>query len=309
MNSLQALRDQHLTGALSKHDYIQKMYAQHHAQLFDYAAYLSQTDVASIEIRDSKVIMTSKKYGIRMVCPEGDHRVAPVESLNFLGYEEKDANMMLKLVPERSVVLDVGANMGWYSLLLARQVKDCRIHAFEPIPKTYSFLTQNIALNQIENVTAHHFGLSNERKDLTFYFYPEGSGNASSANLSERSDAELVTCHVERLDDFVQENNLCIDFIKCDVEGAELFAFQGALKTLQKDQPIVFTEMLRKWSAKFNYHPNEILALFTRLGYRCFYADGATLTELTEMTDETIETNFFFLHTDKHQHLVSALAC
>ena len=309
MNSLQTMRNLHLTGTLTKHEYIQKMYDQYHAQLFAYAAYLPQTDVESIEIRDGKVMMTSKKYGIRMVCPEGDHRVAPVESLNFMSYEEKDADMVLKLVPEHSVVLDVGANMGWYSLLLARQVKGCQIHAFEPIPKTYSFLAQNIALNQVENVTAHHFGLSNERKDLTFYFYPEGSGNASSANLSERSDAELVTCHVERLDDFVQENNLCVDFIKCDVEGAELFAFQGAVATLQKDKPVVFTEMLRKWLAKFNYHPNEILALFTRLGYRCFYADGAVLKELTEMTDDTIETNFFFLHAEKHQHFVRALVC
>lgn len=70
---------------------------------------------------------------------------------------------------------------------------------------------------------------------------------------------------------------------------------QGALKTLKQDQPVVFTEMLRKWAAKFNYHPNEVIALFTSLGYECFYAsiDG-TLLDFNEMTDETKETNFFF---------------
>lgn len=307
MTSLQEIRDQHLSGALSKPDYIKKMYQLRHAQLFEYAKYLKDTDVESIEIHDGAVVMTSRKYGIKMQCPEGDHRVAPVESLNFQNYEEKDASMILKLVPEQGVVFDVGANMGWYSLLIARQVKGCQIHAFEPIPKTYSFLVKNIDLNQAESVTAHHFGLSNERKDLTFYFYPEGSGNASSANLSERTDAELVTCHVERLDDFVSINKLRVDFIKCDVEGAELFAFQGAKETLQRDKPIVFTEMLRKWAAKFDYHPNEILALFSSLGYRCFYADGGTLKEMTEMTDETVETNFFFLHTEKHQQLIDEL--
>ncbi len=202
MKSLQEIRDQHFSGALSKPEYIQAMYQLHHAQLFDYAKYLKETDVESIEIRGGSVVMTSRKYGIRMACPEGDYRVAPVESLNFQNYEEKDASMILKLVPEQGVVFDVGANMGWYSLLIARKVKGCQIHAFEPIPKTYSFLIKNIDLNQASSVTAHHFGLSSERKDLTFYFYPEGSGNASSANLSERADAELVTCHVERLDDF-----------------------------------------------------------------------------------------------------------
>ena len=304
MTTLQELRKQHVFGTLNKPEYIQKMYQLHHSQLFEYAKYLANTDVCSIEIRDEEVIMTSRKYGIKMQCPEGDHRVAPIEALNFKSYEEKDAYMILNLVPQNSVVLDVGANMGWYSLLIASRIKGCKIHAFEPILKTYTFLKKNIKLNQAANVTAHHFGLSNEPKELTFYFYPEGSGNASSANLSERKDAELVTCHVEKLDDFVNLNNLKVDFIKCDVEGAELFAFQGALKTLQRDQPIVFTEMLRKWAAKFNYHPNEIFKLFSLLGYRCFYADGAFLIELFEMTDETVETNFFFLHSKKHLHII-----
>jgi len=306
MTSLQETRSQHLSGALNKPAYIQAMYQRFHAQLFDYARYLSQTDVESIEIRDGAIVMTSRKYGIKMQCPEGDHRVAPIESLNFQSYEEKDASMILKLVPNQSVVLDVGANMGWYSLLIACHVKGCQIHAFEPIPKTYSFLLKNIALNQVSNITAHHFGLSNEPKDLTFYFYPEGSGNASSENLSERIDAELVTCRVEKLDDFVNTNNLHVDFIKCDIEGAELFAFQGATETLKRDQPIVFTEMLRKWAAKFNYHPNEIISLFSSFGYQCFYAEGKALKLITEMTDETLETNFFFLHPEKHFQLIES---
>lgn len=307
MTSLQEMRDKHLSGALNKPEYIRNMYQRRHAQLFEYAKYLSQTDIESIEIRDGRVIMTLKKYGVRMLCPEGDYRVAPIESLNFLSYEEKDANMILKLISERSVVFDIGANMGWLSLVIARQVTGCKIHTFEPIPKTYSFLIQNIKLNQVVNIVAHPFGLSNERKDLTFYFYPEGSGNASSVNLSERTDAELLTCHVERLDDFVTSNNLHVDFIKCDVEGAELLAFQGAMETLQRDKPIVFTEMLRKWAAKFNYHPNEIIALLSSLGYRCFYANGSILKELAEMTDETTETNFFFLHSQQHVSLIASL--
>lgn len=307
MTSLQEMRDRFLSGGLSKPEYIQKMYQLRHAQLFEYARYLPQTDVESIEIRAGKVIMTSKKYGIRMLCPEGDHRVAPIESLNFMSYEEKDANMILKLAPSKGVMFDIGANMGWYSLLIAHQSKDCLVHAFEPIPKTYSFLKQNVELNNLPNIQTHHFGLSNERKDLTFYFYPEGSGNASSANLSERADAELITCHVERLDDFVKTNDLHVDFIKCDVEGAELFAFQGGIETLRRDKPIVFTEMLRKWAAKFDYHPNEIIALFSSIGYRCFYADGAALRELKEMTEETVETNFFFLHSEKHCRLTDEL--
>ena len=308
MTSLQEIRDQHLSGTLSKPEYIKNMYQLYHAQLFEYAKYLPQTDISSIEIRHGQVIMTSKKYGVRMVCPEGDQRVAPIESLNFLGYEEKDTNMILKLVPEQGIVLDVGANMGWYSLLIANHSKAKEIHAFEPVPKTYSYLAKNIELNNVTNVIIHPFGLSNECNELTFYYYPEGSGNASSRNLSERKDAELIICQVERLDAFVSERNLHVDFIKCDVEGAELFAFQGATETLKKDRPVVFAEMLRKWAAKFDYHPNEIIDLFSALEYSCFYAEGGKLIELNKITNATVETNFFFLHAQKHQSQIGLLS-
>lgn len=300
-------RNDFLNARIAKPEFIRTMYQEHHSKLFDYANYLKQTNIASIEIADDTVVITSRDKGIKMICPFGDYRVASIEALNFLDYETIDSAMIMRLVSPKDCVIDIGANMGWYSINIARTYPLCKVHAFEPIPKTYSYLEQNIKLNKVANIVAHHFGLSSEKKDITFYFYPEGSGNASSANLSERTDAELVTCHVERLDDFVSANNLLVDFIKCDIEGAELFAFKGAMETLQRDKPIVFTEMLRKWAAKFNYHPNKIITLFLSLRYRCFYAEGSTLKEITEMTDETLETNFFFLHTGKHHQLIEEL--
>jgi FkbM family methyltransferase len=296
-----------LEGRIAKPDFIHTMYQEHHAKLFDFAEFLKQTNISSIEISDDTVLMTSRDRGVRMICPLGDHRVAPVEALNFLDYESADSAMIMRLASPNDCVIDIGANMGWYSINIAKTYPASKVHAFEPIPKTYSFLEKNIQLNKVSNITAYPFGLSNERKDLTFYFYPEGSGNASSANLSERTDAELVTCHVERLDDFVASSNLHVDFIKCDVEGAELFAFQGATETLKRDKPIVFTEMLRKWAAKFGYHPNQIISLFSSLGYRCYFTNQAGLKEIQVMTDETVETNFFFLHSEKHRQQIDEL--
>lgn len=300
-------RQAFLEGRIAKPEFIRQMYEEHHAKLFEYAEYLKLTNIASIEIVDDTVLMTSRDRGVKMICPRSDHRVAPVEALNFLDYESADSAMIMRLISPTDSIVDIGANMGWYSINIAKAYPECKVYAFEPIPKTYAFLEQNIKLNGVQNIRAHHFGLSSERKDLTFYFYPEGSGNASSANLSERSDAELITCHVERLDDFVQTHGMKVDFIKCDVEGAELFAFQGATETLKRDKPIVFTEMLRKWAAKFNYHPNEIIALFSSMNYRCFFVDDHKLRELDKMTEDTVETNFFFLHNQKHLQLITSL--
>lgn len=300
-------RNSFLNEKITKPEYIKMMYELHHSKLFEYADYIKQTNIGAIEILDNEVIMTSRNNGVKVICPLGDHRVAPIEALNFLDYETTDSAMIMRLITAESCVIDIGANMGWYSINIAKTYPLSKVYAFEPIPKTFSFLERNIQLNDLKNVFTENFGLSNEAKDITFYYYPEGGVNASSANLTGRADTELITCHVERLDDYVNKKGLSVDFIKCDVEGAELFAFQGAKETLQRDKPIVFTEMLRKWAAKFNYHPNEIISFFSSLDYRCFYVKEFNLIEIYEMTDATIETNFFFLHTEKHKAIIQEL--
>ncbi|MET3133350.1 FkbM family methyltransferase [Oxalobacteraceae bacterium GrIS 1.11] len=308
MSKLIDTRQAFLDGAIGKPDFIRTMYERHHAALFDYADYLKHTNIASIEISDGRVLMTSRDRGIKIICPAGDYRVAPVEILNFLEYEITDSNMIMRLITPDSCVLDIGANMGWYAINIAMAQPTCVVHAFEPIPDTFAVLNENVALNGIGNVITHHFGFSSEKKDLSFFFYPEGSGNASSVNLTGRADIREVTCHVELLDDATEQLKLGrVDFIKCDVEGAELFVFQGGQALLARDQPIVFAEMLRKWAAKFDYHPNQIIALFSALGYRCFTAGDASLREFFAMDQETVETNFFFLHGARHAALIESL--
>ncbi|RWW91273.1 hypothetical protein BHE74_00000146 [Ensete ventricosum] len=278
------------------------MYNDFHSQLFSYASWLQGTNISRIEISDGKVLMVSRDHGVKIICPELDKRVAPIEILNFGNYELTDSAMIMKLVKSNACVLDIGANMGWYALNIAKQNPNATVYAFEPIGSTYLALQENVRINELNNIKTYNFGFSSEEKTLDFYFYPGGSGNASSANLSGRSDVEKVTCDVKVLDDTSTTLELPkVDFIKCDVEGAELFVFQGALKLLAKDKPIVFTEMLRKWAAKFDYHPNEIINLFRSLGYQCFTAEaGGTLVKFGLMDEQTQETNFFFLHETQH---------
>ena len=149
-------RDKYLSGRINKPDYIETMYQSHHAKLFEYADYLKQTNIAHIEITDDSVVMTSRDKGVKMICPPGDFRVAPVEALNFLEYEPADSAMIMRLVSPEACVLDVGANMGWYSINIAKTYPSCKIHAFEPIPNTYSYLEQNIKLNQLQKFHPVH---------------------------------------------------------------------------------------------------------------------------------------------------------
>lgn len=300
MNLIKKTLAKYTNGTIDKPTYIKSMYEEHHAVLFDYADYLLQTNIKKIEIEDNSVIMTTRDRGLRINCSLGDFRIAPIETLNFFDYEKQESDMMENLVADGDTFFDIGANIGWYSINVATPRRTTKVFCFEPIPRTFKQLQKNLSLNSVPNVLAHNFGFSNQVGEFPFYYYPEGSGNASSANLTGRTDVETVLCKVRTLDDYIAETNERVNFIKCDVEGAELLVFKGGLKTISRDKPIVFSEILRKWSTKFNYNPNEIFDLFHAQGYRSFIVKGKHLSEFFCMDGSTVETNFFFLHAEKH---------
>jgi hypothetical protein len=62
--------------------------------------------------------------------------------------------------------------------------------------------------------------------------------------------------------------------------------------------------MLRKWAAKFNYHPNDIIDLFKSIGYKCFYSSNGKLKGIDFISEDTIPTNFFFLQPNAHADLI-----
>jgi FkbM family methyltransferase len=296
-------------GQIDKSGFIREMYEEHHAGLFDYAQHLAKTNIKKIEVEDGRVIKTSRDRGVRMLCVPGDFRVAPVETLNLFDYEKAYSAMVDRLIADGDVFFDIGANMGWYSINVALSCRAARVHCFETIPKTYDYLQRNLELNAVANVSAYNFGFSDRAGEFDFYYYEEGSGNASSANVSNRDDVQVCQCKVRTLDDFSVQLQSKVDFIKCDVEGAELMVFQGGLQTIARDRPIVFSEILRKWSAKFNYNPNEIFELFRAQGYLAFTVESDGLKAFGTMDESTMETNFFFLHTEKHAQHIRQLSC
>ena len=309
--NLEQIRLDFDNGKLTKPEYIHEMYGIHQ-KIFQYAEWLKKTDIHKIEISDGNIIATTKyknaSYegsGPKFYVDDHDERIAPVEILNFFSYEPDEYNMICKLISDNQVIFDIGANIGFISLHLAHQYPKGQLYSFEPIPKTYNYLSRNISINKSENINTFNFGLSTQTEDKTFYYYPEGSGNASLANLSEKENVESVEVHVKKLDDaWIEYNWPNIDFIKCDVEGAELLVFQGGKETIEKCRPIIFSEILRKWSKKFDYHPNDIINFFKEMDYICFVTHQGFLEEFDLVTEETEETNFFFLHQDKHQNLI-----
>lgn len=304
MNILLTLKKKFELGEISKNEYINKMYT-YHTLLFDYIDLLDQSNIDMINIDQNQLVCRFKDTGIKFICIKGDKRLAPIESINFGAYETKELEMSLNLVNPKDIILDVGANLGWYAMNIANRCQDCTIHAFEPILNTYNYLKDNISMNKYDNINVYHLGLSEKEGVLKFYFDDELSVNASLSNVSENKNIKEIECPVTTIDLFVKQQKIDkVDFIKCDVEGAELLVFKGGYELIKKEKPIVFSEMLRKWSQKFNYHPNDIIAYFNDLGYDCFVLRENGLQKFENVDESTIDTNYFFLHKEKHQEQI-----
>ncbi len=273
--------------------------------LFDMQKLIQTTSDSSVYLDRNGVYISFDN--LKMQVWENEKRIAPFEFLNFGGYEPTYSKTMFQLLEGCSCVFDIGANIGWFSIHFAKILgPQAAIYAFEPIPSTFEKLATNIKLNAISSIHPINIGFSDHKKRAVFFVDPEESTSASERVTTETEKIE-ISCDLEKLDDFVSYKNLCVDFIKCDVEGGELFVFLGAQRTLASQRPIICTEMLRKWSRAFNYHPNQIIQLLSSKGYECFTPETNGLKRVLEVTNETDTTNFIFLHKEKHAKFLSNL--
>lgn len=305
MSKLRQLENEFKNGLIKKEDYIRTMHDLHMV-LWDYFDFIQDKNIDSIEISREQILLKTKA-GIKMVCDAEDERIIPIEILNFGDYETDEIQMIRRFLKKDSVIIDIGAHIGWYCLNLAKSLPEGRIIAFEPIPRTYEHLKKNIAINGVKNVELYNFGFSDKEEELPFYYDPKLSVAASLRNLHEDREKIMIKCVMKRMDDFIDKVTSKIDFIKCDVEGAEILVIKGGLKTISKTLPVMFLEMLRKWSAKYGYHPNEIIKILSDIGYECYYINDAKLVNIKEIDEETIATNFYFIHPKKHNSLLRCL--
>ncbi len=307
MTRLQTLKDRFAQGETSKADFIRDA-LDVHRHLFDYVGITQTTDVHEVLITPEGVSFVIGEERIRLFAPAEEARVAPIEVMNFGRYEPEETRVMDLLTEGARQILDVGANIGWYAVRFAKRNADARVHAFEPMPTSHAFLQRNVAANGVgAQVTCYNYGLSEAGGSFEFYIAPTGGTNASLLNVANAEDARAVVGLTLTLDQWTANQQIKPDFIKCDVEGAELLVFRGGLETLRAHRPIVFAELLRKWSKPFGYHPNDMLRYFDGIGYRCYAVGTAGVRRLEEVTDDTPETNYAFVHADAHAAAIAAL--
>jgi len=150
-------------------------------------------------------------------------------------YEHQQQRAMARHIRPGSVVYDVGANVGFYTLLAAKLAGTSgRVVAFEPLPRNLAFLKQHLRINDVSNVVVVPGALANTNGVCAF----DETGEPSMAKLQPDGGMKV---EVATLDQMVAVLELPDpDVIKIDVEGAELDVLQGGENVLRRTHPTVF---------------------------------------------------------------------
>lgn len=192
-------------------------------------------------------------------------------SLSFSGiYEPFETEIIKKEIKKGDHVLDIGANIGYYTLIFAKLVgENGKVFAFEPDPNNFSLLKKNIEINGYRNVILVQKGVSNKTGKARLYL----SHNVPSDHRIYDSHDGRKSIDIEtiRLDDYFN-NKERIDFIKLDIQGAEWAAIQGMSSLLQKTKRLkIMTEFWPIGLQRFGVEPEEYLKLLIKHGFKLYH--------------------------------------
>jgi len=195
------------------------------------------------------------------------------QQIFFLGvYEKKETLFWRNLIKPCYTVIDIGANIGYYSLMASVRVGlKGRIYAFEPVAKIYNRLVENIYLNKITNIFPYRLALFNEKTEIDIYLGKESNWGMSSIKLHSEYSGIKEKVRTETLDDFVRENKIKrIDLIKIDAEGSEPFIIEGMTSILKKYKPMILTEINDEKLHSVSYNKKKLYDLMYKYDYYPF---------------------------------------
>ena len=182
--------------------------------------------------------------------------------------QEGDFNYFLTLLQPQDVVLDIGANIGIMTVLMAKRAKQGQVYAFEPVPDNIAVLQKVVATHRLTNVAILPFALGENQGQVEMSMpilkgvKMQGLSHVNHQSI-EGYDASANTYQVEQkyLDQIEILQQERINAIKIDVENYEQFVFRGGRQLLQTHKPIIYCEL---WD---NENRRKCFEFLTDLGY------------------------------------------
>ncbi len=185
--------------------------------------------------------------------------------LKYDKHRDKTLGLFTKNLPADTVMYDVGAHVGMYSITAARNLSKSKIYAFEPNPAAYQSLLKNTHIFGLENrIETYNVGLSDKNEDRQFYISSAPARSSLYPRLAKVSNCKIekeITIKCKRLDDIVREYELpAPSLIKIDTEGNEVPILKGATQVLIRSFPTLIIE-------GHDNNKQEIIETLEHIGY------------------------------------------
>lgn len=195
----------------------------------------------------------------------------PTDNIRLLArgiHEPFETELFRQTVKEGDVVLDIGAHIGYYTLIASKIVGSSgKVYAFEPDPTFYSILERNIKLNGCKNVIAINKAVNKESGEIKL-FQPVKYANTTI--VDKGNEKKYIKVQAVSIDDCVDD---VVDVVKMDIEGAEYIALKGMVETFRKNTRMkVFIEVSRPHMPK-DVKPHDILRFFAKRGFVIYNID------------------------------------
>jgi FkbM family methyltransferase len=147
------------------------------------------------------------------------------------------------IIEDNSTIIDIGGNIGSFSLYAASSAKNTKVFVYEPLPKTYDLLSENIKINNFEGkISAFNFGVGATKEKRKLFLT---GGSPFNTLYSDKPDDNFIEINLMSLEDIFVENNIeMCDVLKCDCEGAEYEIFYNA--------PDIYLNKIKE--IRFEYH-------------------------------------------------------
>jgi FkbM family methyltransferase len=223
--------------------------------------------------------------------PRNDNLSVPLLAGSF---EISEMAFVKRYLQPGMTVLDLGAHQGLYTILSAKRVGPRgKVYAFEPSSRERRILRQHVWLNFCTNVAIQPLALGNEDGECELFVV---NGTQTGCNSLRPpvvfSGTTPQPVRIARLDDWLDRQQIgTVDFIKLDVEGAELDVLKGAVRLLERQpRPVILAEVQEIRTRPWNYHAIEIVRLLVAKGFRWFSLLGdGSLSEFNKDAKELDE--------------------
>jgi FkbM family methyltransferase len=172
-------------------------------------------------------------------------------------------------------VVDIGAHIGYYTLLFAKGVGSSgRVVSFEPVPANFALLRENIQINRLQNVQAFPEAVFSNTQEITIHV-PDDLPHSGDASIYSAGASSQLRARAIKLDSFCASSGFQPDFLKMDVEGAEYDVLTGGKETIARFRPKMLIE-LHHFDGNLAAHP--VPGLLAKWGYEIEWLDRWEMT-------------------------------